>query len=399
MTKPERLPAAAARRLALAAQGYGAARPAAVRRQHLVGLAQRLGMFQIDSVNVLARAHLMPAFSRLGPYDLALFEQAAWGRRRAWFEYWGHEASLLPVACWPLLRWRMEAAASGAANGGETARFGAENPGFIAECLAELRDRGALAAAELTRAGSARGKWWGWSDGKRAMEYLFWTGQVTVSHRRGAFERVYDLPERVLPPDIVAAPAVAAEAAQRGLLRIAAAAMGVATERDLLAYWRLKPPARARVAELVEAGELLPAVVEGWKQPAFRWHAARIPRRLAAHALVSPFDPLLWERDRALRVLDFHYRIGLYTPRAQRTDGYYVLPFLHGDRIAARVDLKADRAARVLRVHAAHLEPPATEAATAHALARELGDLARWLGLERVAVARQGNLAAALAAA
>ncbi len=395
--RPERLSRDAARRIGLAAQGFGVARPAAPGLRHIHALAGRLGMFQMDSVNVLTRAHYMPAFSRLGPYDTSVLEATAWrNKRRGLFEYWGHEASLIPVATYPLLRWRMRAASEGKWTYSELARFAAERPDYIASVLAEIRARGALAAAEISEAGAARGAWWGWSDGKRAMEYLFWTGQVTTATRRGAFERVYDLPERVLHPDIIAAPVPPEDEAQRGLLRIAASAMGVATEGDLRAYWRLKPQARPRVAELVESGELLPVAVEGWNQPAFLWHAARIPRRVEAAALVSPFDPLLWERDRALRLLDFHYRIGLYTPKEKRTDGYYVLPFLHGDRIAARVDLKGDRASGVLHVHAANLEDGAMPGPTAEALAHELGEMTRWLGLERIAVARRGSLAAAL---
>jgi uncharacterized protein YcaQ len=393
MKRPERLSAAAARRVGLAAQGYGAARPATVQRRHIAALAERLGMYQIDSVNVLARAHTMPAFSRLGPYDPAHFTQLAWGgrRHRAWFEYWGHAACLLPTASWKLLRWRMDGYR--ARQRGSMIQFVAERGKFIAEVLAELRDRGPLAAADLTGAGSASGKWWGWSDGKFAMEHLLSTGEVTVAHRRGAFERVYDLAERVIPPAHFNAPALSPAEAQRELLRIAAAAMGVATEGDLRGYWRLPPSAKPRTAELVEAGELLPVAVEGWKQPAWLWHQARLPRRLHAASLVSPFDPLLWERDRALRLLDFHYRIGLYTPRDQRTDGYYVLPFLHGDRIAAKVDLQADRAGRVLNVHAAHLEPHAPAGPTAEALAQALAEAARWLGLERVEIAARGKLA------
>jgi len=394
VAKPQSLSAQAARRIGLAAQGFSTPRPASPGRRHITALAARLGMFQIDSVNVLARAHTMPAFTRLGPYASADFDAAAWGRKRAWFEYWGHEACLIPLACWPLLHWRMSIAARTKFATGEEARFAAERPDYIATVLAEVRDRGALAAADLTAGGKARGAWWGWSDGKRAMEYLFATGRLTVSHRRGAFERVYDLPERVLPPDILSAPPPPPDEAQRALLRIAAAAMGVATEADLRAYWRLKPDSRPRIAELVDSGDLLPVTVEGWKHPAYLWHDAHHPRRIAASALVSPFDPLLWERDRALRLLDFHYRIGLYTPREQRTDGYYVLPFLHGDRIAARVDLKADRKTRILHVHATHLEDP--HDTPAEALAHELRTLCTWLGLDHIAVARRGDLAAAL---
>lgn len=395
----ERISAGTARRIALAAGVFAGKRPASVGRRHLAGMAEMLGMYQIDSVNVLARAHTMPAFSRLGAYDSGHFEQLAWGgkRHRAWFEYWGHAACLMPMAHWPLLGFRR--ADYRARQPGSMAAFVAERGDFIAEVRAELRERGALAAAELSRAGAPSGKWWGWSDGKFALEYLLMAGEVTVARRRGAFERVYDLAERVLPADVMAAAEPGRAEAQRALLRIAAAAMGVASAGDLLNYWRMKPEARPRVTELVEAGELVPVEVEGWDRPGLLWHAARMPRRVQARALLSPFDPLLWERDRALRVLGFHYRIGLYTPREQRSDGYYVLPFLLGDAIKAKVDLKADRAGGVLHVHAAHLEAGAEAGETASALAATLRETADWLGLSRVAVARRGDLAVALAAA
>lgn len=376
------LSAGAARRIALAAGGFGARREEVARR-HLVGLNARLGAFQIDSVNVLARAHLMPAYSRLGPYALADFESAAWGgRKRAWVEYWGHEACLIPVGSVPLLRWRMRAAAEGRWKLGTLARFGEERAGFIAEVVAQIRDRGAMAASEIAGGGSASGAWWGWSDGKCAMEHLFAAGVVTVARRRGAFERVYDLVERVWPAEVLAADVPEREG-QLGLLRIAAAAMGVMTERDLRAYWRLPPAAKALVEEMVAAGELLPVAVEGWERPGLLWHAAKQPRRVDARALVSPFDPLLWERERALAVFGFHYRIGLYTPKEKRVDGYYVLPFLLGDRIAAKVDLKADRKAGVLRVHGAWLEAGDRDE-VASALDAELEVLAGWLGLQEV---------------
>ena len=387
------LSATAARRIALAAGGFGAARTGGTARQ-IRTMAARLGALQIDSVNILARAHLMPAFSRLGAYDLADFESAAWGRNRAWFEYWGHEACFMPLAQWPLMQWRMRQV--GKTTGSQAARFGAERPDFVARVRAELRDRGALAAADLSEAGQAKGPWWGWSDGKLAMEHLFWTGEITVSHRRGAFERVYDFAERVLPTAILNTPPPPPAESQRALLRIAAAAMGVMTEADLRAYWRLRPPAKTEIANLVEAGELLPVTVEGWDRPGLLWHEARRPRRIDAACLLSPFDPLLWERDRALRVLGFHYRIGLYTPKDQRGDGYYVLPFLLGDQMAARVDLKADRPRRTLRVEAAHLEQGADQDATSIALREELGRLALWLGLEVIEVSGVGNLAGAL---
>lgn len=388
----EHMSAAAARRVVLAAGGFGGAR-AGGSVAGLRGMVGRLGAVQIDSVNVLARAHLMPGFSRLGAYGVADFEALAWGRKRAWFEYWGHEACFLPLALWPLMQWRMRQ--PGKYAGSQVTRFGAERADFVARVRDELRDRGPLAAADLSEAGRAKGAWWGWSDGKMAMEHLFWTGEVTVSHRRGAFERVYDFAERVLPGAVHGAAEVAEGEAVKGLLRAAAAAMGVMTEGDLRAYWRLRPGASAQVRELVEAGELVEVAVEGWDRPGLLWHGAKVPRRMAAGCLVSPFDPLLWERDRALRVFGFHYRIGLYTPKAQRTEGYYVLPFFLGSGVAARVDLKADRKAGVLRVEAAHEEPGAPRE-TAEALGAELGRLRDWLGLGGIVVAERGDLAGAL---
>jgi uncharacterized protein YcaQ len=302
MGKPDSLSAALARRIALSAQGLNSARPGSVTRRHLTALASRLGVFQIDSVNVLTRAHTMPAFSRLGAYTMADYDAAAWGSRRAWFEYWGHEACLIPLTTWPLLQWRMRAARIASVKS-DIFAFARDNPAQIQAALAEIRTRGALAAADLTGGGRATSKWWGWSDGKRAMEYLFLVGDLTVSHRRGAFERVYDLPERILPAATLNAPVPHEAEAQRALLCIAASAIGIGTERDLRAYWRLKPEVKPRVAELVETGELLPVDVQGWGQPAYLWHQARLARRVQAHALLSPFDPLLFERDRALRTL------------------------------------------------------------------------------------------------
>ncbi len=383
--------------MALAAQGFGGRLPAAPGRRQVLGVVARLGMLQIDSVNVLARAHYLPGFSRLGAYNQAELDEAAWGRRRALFEYWGHEASLLPLAFQPLLRWRMERARAGRGTYSELARFARERPDFLREVLAELRDRGPLAAAELTGGGRARGGWWGWSDGKRAMEYLFWTGEVAVATRRSAFERLYDLPERVLPRAILATPTPAPAEAQRALVLAAAAAMGVATAPDLRAYFRLDPAeTRARIAELAEAGDLQPIAVEGWRGQAWLHHAARLPRHIDARALLSPFDPLIWERDRVERLFGFRYRIEIYTPAHKRAHGYYVLPFLLGDRLVARVDLKADRAAGVLRVPAAHREAEQDQAAIATALLPELQALAAWQGLERVEIGRRGDLAAAL---
>jgi len=395
----ERLSAAQARRVALAAQGFADPRPAgaptgwAVRR-----LIDRVGLVQIDSVNVLCRAHYLPLFSRAGPYDTALLDRAAHYAPRKLFEFWGHEASLIPVGLQPALRWRMERAADDAWGG--MRRIQTERPDLVARVLEEVRARGPVAASEvLTEERPARtGDWWDWSDVKRAFEWLFWSGQVTSARRRG-FERLYDLPERVLPAEVLAAPTPPVAVAQRELLRVAARALGVATERDLRDYFRLPvADTRLRLAELVEAGELWPVAVAGWRAPAYLVPAARLPRRVDARALVGPFDSLVWERARAERLFGFRYRIEIYVPKPRRVHGYYVLPFLLGDRLVARVDLKADRQARALRVQAAHAEPDAPPA-TAGELRAELESMAGWLGLERVDVVPRGDLAPALAAA
>ncbi len=388
-TRPKRLTAAQARRVALAASGFGEARPPNAGRRDAARVLQRLGLVQIDSVNVLVRAHYVPLFSRLGPYDRALLDGAAHDRkRRSLFEYWGHEASLVRLHLHPALRWRMARAERGEGIYGGLARFAAERRPFVEAVLREIETRGPLSARELSEGGQGRGSWWGWSDGKRALEWLFWAGQVAAAGRRG-FERVYDLPERVLPAEILGRPTPPADEAQRTLLLVAARALGVATERDLRDYFRLEPAeSRARVAELVEAGALLPVDVEGWGAPAFLDPAARVPRRIEARALVSPFDPLVWERARTERIFGFRYRIEIYTPARKREHGYYSLPFLLGDWLVARVDLKADRAGRRLVVRSVSHEPWADREAVASALDAELRAMAEWLGLEDVVVER-----------
>ncbi len=397
----ERISERMARRIALAAQGIGRARPAAPARRHVLGLVRSLGALQIDSVNVLARAHYMPGFSRLGAYPREALDSLAWGRKpeRALFEYWGHEASLLPLPFQPLFRWRMARAERGQGMWSGLALFATEHKRQISAALAEIRAGGAMAAADLSDGGtSRRGGWWGWSEGKRALEYLFWSGQLAVAGRRGNFERLYDLPERVLPAAILASPTPAERDAQRMLVSLAARALGIGTEGDFARYFRLGPGAKERVAELVETGELIPIEVVGWNRPAFLHRDAARPRRLAANALVSPFDPLLWERDRTERLFGFRYRIEIYVPAHKRTHGYYVLPFLMGERFAARVDLKADRQERVLHVLAAYAEEATDRAAVAEALAPELAALATWLDLARVRIAGRGDLAPPLKA-
>ena len=371
-----------ARRLALSALGFREARPERPGMRQLAGVVDRLGLLQIDSVNVLARAHYVPLYSRLGAYDPALLDRAAYGgKRRRLFEYWGHEASLIRFDLHPLFRWRMERAAKGEGIYGGVAAFAAERRAFVEDVFREVAAGGPISARELAGGGRGRGSWWGWSDGKRALEFLFWAGRVTTAARRG-FERVYDLPERVLPPEILAMRTPSPEEAQRALIRIAARALGVATATDLRDYFRLDAEdAKVPLPELVEDGALVPVEVEGWKAQAYIEPSVKIPRKIAARALVSPFDPLVWERSRAHRLFDFHYRIEIYTPADKRQHGYYVLPFLLGDRIVARVDLKADRAAGRLLVHSVHVEPGCSPAEIRPALRDELELMARWLGL------------------
>jgi hypothetical protein len=390
----EALSAAEARRVALAAQGFGGSR--GERRptpRHLLRALDRLGLLQIDSVNVLVRSHYLPLFSRLGAYDPAHLDTAAYaGPRRALFEYWGHEASLLPVALQPLLRWRMARAERGLGLYRSLAQLGRRRRAYVQAILDEVSERGPLTASELSNGGRSRGSWWGWSQGKTALEWLFWSGRVTTATRR-RFERVYDLTERVLPADVLASPTPREEDAQRALVDLAARALGVATARDLRDYFRLDAAdANPRLAELVEAGELVPVRVEGWKDPAYLHRAARIPRAIDARALLSPFDSLVWDRQRAERLFAFHYRIALYTPPHLRPHGYYVLPFLLGDRLVARVDLKADRAARVLRVPSAHAEAGVDRRRVDAALVPELSAMAAWLGLDRVEASARGGL-------
>ncbi|MGH6718617.1 MAG: winged helix-turn-helix domain-containing protein [Alphaproteobacteria bacterium] len=382
----------------MAAQGFATAPPGGrITRRHVLGVIDRLGLLQIDSVNVLVRSHYLPLFSRLGGYPLQVLDGLAWGRRgRALFEYWGHGASLIPLASQPLFRWRMARAHQGEPWGG-LGRFGAERRAFIDAVLGQVHAEGPLGVSDLVDGGRSTGSWWGWSDGKRALEWLFWAGLVTTAARRG-FERLYDLPERVLPPAVLAAPTPAPADAQRALVRRAIRALGVATEAELRDYFRLSPADnRARLAELLEAGEIRPVRIEGGGPLSYIDPAARLPRRVDARALLSPFDPVVWQRDRAERLFGFRYRIGLYTPSHARTHGYYVLPFLMGERLVARVDLKADRKAGVLRALALHGEAAIVTGrvaadGVAAALAAELERMASWLGLDAVAVGT-GDLA------
>jgi uncharacterized protein YcaQ len=389
-----RLSACQARRIALASQGLAARRPEGpATRRDLRKLALRLGAIQIDSVNVLARAHYLPAFSRLGVYPLALLEDEAWGKRPSLFEYWGHAASLMPLALQPLLRWRMTR--TRAMREGHWGKFSRERHDYIGRVLAEVERRGAVTGGDFADGPRKRG-WWNWSHGKHALEWLFAAGLIATKTRRG-FERVYDLTERVIPRAVLEQPTPDEPDAHRALLMIAARAMGVATEGDLRDYFRMPvTETRACLADLVAAGELQLVDVEGWRQSAYLAADAKVPRALAACTLLSPFDSLIWRRERTERLFGTRIRLEIYTPAHKREHGYYVLPFLLGESIAARVDLKADRQARRLLVQAAHLEPGADRAAVVPCLAGELLRLADWLNLCEVAILKKGNLAAAL---
>ncbi|APH72077.1 winged helix-turn-helix domain-containing protein [Aquibium oceanicum] len=394
----EKLSLAAARRVALAAQGFGKARPEGpVTYRHLKSVLKHTELFQIDSVSAVVRAHYMPAFSRIGAYPMAVLDEAASRSPRKLFEYWAHEASYLPVETWPLVQWRMANARDNRGIYGRLAEFGREKAGYIEEIFRRVESEGPIAASQI-EGQKGGGGWWGWSDAKHAFEWLFWAGRITTASRRG-FERLYDLPERVIPRDVFDLPTPDAPDAIRELLRISARALGVATAADLRDYFRLSPAeADERIADLVEAGELQPVRVEGWSQKAFLFHEARMPRRIEAQALLAPFDPLVWERGRTERLFGFRYRIEIYTPAHKRVHGYYVLPFLMNEALVARLDIKADRPAGILRVHSAFAEPHAP-AHTAEVLAVELRRMAGWLGLSGIEIGQSGDLAPALAGA
>ena len=375
-----------ARRLALSAQGFGRVPRGAIAHRQLQAQIERLGVLQIDSVNAVVRSHYLPAFSRLGHYQAEHLDELAWGRarRRRLFEYWGHEASLLPLELYPLLRWRMRRAADGQGIYGQLAKFGVERRDVIDSVLQAVRERGALGAGSLSTRSEKAGPWWDWSAEKTALEWLFAAGEVTVAGRRG-FERLYDLPERVIPGELLDQAELDEDEAQRRLLLRSADALGVASEKDLRDYYRLDAgDSKRRVAELVEEGALLPVAVQGWQQPGYCRGEPRIPRRVRHSALLSPFDSLIWARERTERLFGFRYRLEIYTPQAKRVYGYYVLPFLHHERLLARVDLRSERAARRLAVHAVHLEEAVLSEEARQALSDSLQALAHWLGLDEV---------------
>ena len=336
-------------------------------------------------MNVLSRAHYLPAFSRLGPYDRSLFDRSAWGPKpqRRMFEYWAHEASLLPLDLHPLLRWRMARADRGEIGWSSMRAFATERRQEAEAVLERIRADGPLAASNFEH-GRSRSGWWEWGDTKRALEWLFWAGHVTTQTRRGSFERVYDLTERVIPASVLALPTPGEADAHRALVERAARTLGIATASDLRDYFRLKPAETSiAISKLVEEGALLPVSVEGWSQSAFLHKDARRPRRIRSQALLAPFDPLVWERSRTERLFGFRYRIEIYTPAEKRVHGYYVLPFLMDERIVARADLKADRQRSRLLVQRVGFEPDAP-AEACERLDAEFNLMAAWLGLEKV---------------
>ena len=397
------LSAADARAIALVAQKFQGPREHNADYRGIRSLIDFLGVVQIDSVNVLVRSHYLPAFSRLGAYTHSELDRLSHEHPRSLFEYWGHEASLLPVKLQPYFRWRMARAGENA--WGRMRRIAKKKPTLLRDVLSIVRERGPIAASALDIGTKKRSNgWWEWSEAKTAIEFLFWSGQVTSAGRRG-FERLYDLPERVIGEHILAQPTPSEADAHRYLLDRAGRALGIATEADLRDYYRLPlAGARQALADAVEAGTFEKVAVEGWTKPAYLHRSVPTEGNTALDpdraALLSPFDSLIWFRERTERLFGMKYRIEIYTPAPKRVHGYYVLPLLLGDQLVARVDLKADRAASVLRVQAAHAErtskPRVTKARVAKALAGELSRMASWLGLSNVEVMPRGDLAASL---
>lgn len=381
-----------ARRVALGAQGFAEPRPQGrVDRRHFRKVIDRIGLLQLDSVNVLQRSHYLPVWSRLGRYSIeALDEYTAHSGEM--FEYWGHVASLLPVELHRLLRWRMHEARPGP----RTKAMIENHPDYLASVLEEITAHGPLAVSDLSDPGTRTGPWWGHGKGKVALDWLFATGAITA-YRNGNFGRIYDLPERIIAAEHLAGPAPSREEAYRELLRLSAKHHGVGTAADLGDYYRLHmPTVRPLLRAMVADGDLEEVRVEGWKQPAFVHPGAKLPRRISSAALLSPFDPVVWERDRTERLFGFFYRIEIYVPEPQRVHGYYVLPFLLDDRLVARVDLKSDRKNGVLLVKGSYHEESADPEEVAGRLDPELRALSEWLGLSEVVVHANGNLASFL---
>ena len=389
-----RLSISQARRAAIAAQGLARPRPDRVDVRHIARVFDDVAVVQIDSVNVIARAHELTLFARLGAYEPAVFDRFVEQRRGA-FEYWGHMASFSPIEHWPWFRHRME----GSRPWRMVQQLGRDEPKYIDSVLDDVRARGPLTVSDLEDPGGSGGSWWGWKKGKVALEWLFDTGKLTSAGRVNGFARLYDLPERVIPIDVLDAAPLSRVDAHVALMRRAVRSHGVGTVKDFADYYRIKvAEARAAIAVLVERGDVQPVVVEGWSDAAFMDPGLSIPRAVEARSLLAPFDSLVWYRERDERLFDFHYRIEIYTPEPKRVYGYYVLPFLLGERVVGRVDLKADRQAGVLRARGLYAEPWADRRHVARHLAAELVEMAGWLGLSAIVIERRGDLADAVAA-
>jgi uncharacterized protein YcaQ len=390
-----------ARRLALYAQGFGE-RPSGVSstQRHLDSVMSRIGLIQIDSVNVLVRSQELPLFARLGEHRRDLIPRAHAGQRL--FEYWGHAASHIPVESYGLFRWKMDAARNGAMWGG-IADFARANRSFVKKVHAHVAQHGPVAAGDISTRVGPKGSWWDWDEAKIALEYLFWTGDLTARRRENDFARLYDVPERMIPAEYLDKPISTVDDAQRELVRRAVRHLGVGTASDIADYFHLKSSVvAARLRELIASGEVVEVRVDGWDKAGFARSDAKVPgprhALTTAAALLSPFDSLVWCRPRIARLFSFDYKIEIYTPAAKRRFGYYVLPFLFDGRLVGRFDLKADRQASVLRVQASHIEPAERSASgdIARAAAVELELMASWLGLGSIDVVRRGSLATEL---
>ena len=377
-----------ARRIALAAQGFDTARPKTKATQrHVDVLIARLGVVQIDSVNVLVRSQELPLFARLGNHDRNAIPKATEAQKL--FEYWGHEAAHLPVDLYPLFRWKMDAARTGKVTHWGLTSFYEENKAFVKRTLKHVATNGPTTSRELSTRTEKKGTWWDWDEAKVALEYLFLTGQLMSRGRGSDFARIYDTPERVLPQRVIDAPTPSEHDARKQLLVRSAIAQGVATASDLADYYRQKlATVKPLIAELVEEGELREVAVDGWTEKAFVHRNAKLPKQLHATALLSPFDSLVWCRPRNERLFNFHYRIEIYTPKEKRKFGYYVLPFMMDGEMVGRVDLKADRASGVLQAHSVHTEKGVKRSSINDVLNTELRAMASWLQLDRVQIGR-----------
>lgn len=376
------------RRATLGAQGFGRRHPATVDKRHFRRLFDDVGLLQLDSVNVLERSHYLPVFARLGQYDKAALNEYT-VRSGEVFEYWGHAASLLPMELYPYHRFAMD----GFQQWRRIKKLQEDKPGYVDAVYREIAEHGPMSVRDLEQPGERRGSWWGWGDGKTALEWLFGTGQIT-GYRTENFGRLYDIPERVIPQRYLEADPIPRDHAYRKFLSLAVQHFAVGTLRDLADYYRINiPKARPVLKDMVAKGDLVEVEVEGWDTPAFADPNMLVPRRIEGSALLSPFDPVVWERDRALRIFDFHYRIEIYVPEPQRIFGYYVLPYLLDGELVGRVDLKADRKAKQLLVQAAHIEPGHDPERVAAALRGDLQTMAAWQGLDEVVYKRRGNLA------